>query len=1405
MKRLFLLATMVLGAMAANAQDWADITNQFVTNPNFNTSTEGWVVAYDGSTAQNYGYQSSSYSNYDIDEYVYISSFAEAWRENNGGGWWGWDEGRSLGDGSIHQTLAGVPAGTFRLEADVIAVDQSGRNNPVSGFFLFIADTQGEGTTEVATNNNKPQHFSVEYTTTTNEIVIGIRTEGCNGNWLAIDNVKLYWQGQEVKATGLSVTPKTKTISVGESFTITPTIYPANTTFKTVEWTTSDKSVAQVDANGVVTGYGSGTATIRCRLTGGSNNLASTCMVTVERIAATDKEVVVNEIQAANVDMFMDPSFNYGGWIELYNPTDKGVSLGGCYLSDDPQNLQKAQIGLFAGALPAHGYLTLWLDHYSRWAPTMIDFKLDCDGGTIYIADPDGNLITSCSYPPAISRTSYARTTDGGNQWNYTDQPTPGATNNTSTFSANRLAPPAIDHDGGMIESGLTAHVTIPQGTTLRYTTDGSTPTLINGETSTDGQFDIEMTTVLRLRLFQEGKLSSPVVTRSFIMRDRDYTLPVVSIVTADEHINGQDYGIFARGNGNGRPGNGQSTSCNWNMDWERPVNFEYFTADGQPAVNLEMGMEAAGGWSRAWAPHSSNLKTNKRYEGVNKIDYPFFADRPYTRQKSLKLRNGGNDYNNGRIKDAAIQQVVRTSGLYVETQGWNPVHEFINGQYIGLLNMREPNNKHYGYSVYGIDTDNMDQWKMSPDSGYVQQEGTRDAWEELLQLSKKASNAENYERIKQLLDIEEYINYLAVELYIGGTDWPQNNVKAFRDRNGGRFRFVLFDTDGALATTSPFTAFAGKQNYTFDLLYGVDDLYPSRRITKEIEFVTLFLNLLRNAEFKKQFIDQFCIVAGSVFDPEHVKSTINQMISHVSAGQALEGRSPNSAYDVMNALNSSRQSTLVSSMRSYLALQTSQKVALSSDTPEARLLINDLPVPTGRFNGQLFSPVTVKALAPAGKKFIGWYGQSSSTGNTLFESGSSWTYYDQGSLDGDDWTASNYDDSFWREGYAPLGYYTSDPSNGRGYKTELEYGLDANYKYPTYYFRKKVNVSKAKSTDNYTLNWVADDGFVIYVNGTEAGRYYMNNTPRPTFYDYADSFAPGNPESGTMTLDASLFREGMNTIAVEVHNNQGNSTDIYWDASLARGTEELGNLVSTEAEYKLPTSGTVTLVAAYEPLSDEEMAQSDARPVKINEVSAANDTYINDYQKKADWIELYNTTDQPIDIAGMYISDNLSKPEKVQIPANSNGAQTVIPAHGFIIIWADKQASKQQLHVDFKLDADSGCVVITAEDKSWADTLFYSPHAMQQTVGLYPDGGNMVYVMEQPTIGTTNQLSMYAAIWDEPVYDDGTVGIKQTDSDGGEQDNIIFDMAGRKVGTLKNSRQLPKGIYIINGRKVLK
>ena len=66
----------------------------------------------------------------------------------------------------------------------------------------------------------------------------------------------------------------------------------------------------------------------------------------------------------------------------------------------------------------------------------------------------------------------------------------------------------------------------------------------------------------------------------------------------------------------NGRTGNGQRTPCNWNMDWERPVNMSFIAADGTMALNQDVNLEMAGGWSRAFTPHSFKLKGNKDLGG---------------------------------------------------------------------------------------------------------------------------------------------------------------------------------------------------------------------------------------------------------------------------------------------------------------------------------------------------------------------------------------------------------------------------------------------------------------------------------------------------------------------------------------------------------------------------------------------------------------------------------------------------------------------------------------------------------------------------------------------------------------------------------------------------------------------
>lgn len=159
--------------------------------------------------------------------------------------------------------------------------------------------------------------------------------------------------------------------------------------------------------------------------------------------------------------MFIDLSFNYGGWIELYNPSEEDVTLYGCYISDDPTNPTKFKFPSRMGNVPAGGYKVIWFDHntlpsdnsMSTNAYKQVDFKLTFEGGTIYLYNPYKELILEQSYPPAITRCSYARTSDGGDTWSYTSTPTPEASNVGSLFADSQLPPPTADHDGTLFTS----------------------------------------------------------------------------------------------------------------------------------------------------------------------------------------------------------------------------------------------------------------------------------------------------------------------------------------------------------------------------------------------------------------------------------------------------------------------------------------------------------------------------------------------------------------------------------------------------------------------------------------------------------------------------------------------------------------------------------------------------------------------------------------------------------------------------------------------------------------------------------------------------------------------------------------------------------------------------------------
>jgi hypothetical protein len=162
-----------------------------------------------------------------------------------------------------------------------------------------------------------------------------------------------------------------------------------------------------------------------------------------------------------------------------------------------------------------------------------------------------------------------------------------------------------------------------------------------------------------------------------------------------------------------------------------------------------------------------------------------------------------------------------------------------------------------------------------------------------------------------------------------------------------------------------------------------------------------------------------------------------------------------------------------------------------------------------------------------------------------------------------------------------------------------------------------------------------------------------------------------------------------------------------------------------------------------------------------------------------------------------MYLSDNPKKPTKYQISKSNTQTSTIIPAHGYLIVWCDKLDPLSQLHASFKLDADGGDVLLTAADESWTDRLTYTMMTGDETVGRYPDGSQQVFTMNIPTIAKSNVYSSYVTEIEQPEIQTAIADIPMESR---QQSQQIYNLNGQAV-----QGALAPGIYIRNGRKFIK
>lgn len=179
----------------------------------------------------------------------------------------------------------------------------------------------------------------------------------------------------------------------------------------------------------------------------------------------------------------------------------------------------------------------------------------------------------------------------------------------------------------------------------------------------------------------------------------------------------------------------------------------------------------------------------------------------------------------------------------------------------------------------------------------------------------------------------------------------------------------------------------------------------------------------------------------------------------------------------------------------------------------------------------------------------------SASSQVTFIPYGSTWKYLDNGTDQGSAWRQPGFDDAAWASGASELGYGDGDEA------TVVSFGPSSTSKYITTYFRKVINITDPLAFTNFSINLEYDDGAIVYVNGAEVARARMTN---PVSYTkLADSPAIEDLVSN-FTIANTAFTPGDNVIAVEVHQQAANSSDVSFNLKLAGNDAFSASLVRT-------------------------------------------------------------------------------------------------------------------------------------------------------------------------------------------------------------------------------------------------
>lgn len=322
----------------------------------------------------------------------------------------------------------------------------------------------------------------------------------------------------------------------------------------------------------------------------------------------------------------------------------------------------------------------------------------------------------------------------------------------------------------------------------------------------------------------------------------------------------------------------------------------------------------------------------------------------------------------------------------------------------------------------------------------------------------------------------------------------------------------------------------------------------------------------------------------------------------------------------------------------------------------------------------------------------------------------------------------------------------------------------------------------------------------------------YLQSTPEftsvpPTINNVLATIVPSSTDT---VINVSAHIENSNTIYLGYRfttehkfikipmyddglHNDGNANDSVFGASI--------NLDTIQCEYYIYAENNDAGIFSPERAEHEfyyiqvNIPVAVAGQVVINEVLSSNQNGVFDeFDKRQDWIELYNTTDTLLNLYGLYLTDTVDVLNKYEIPRN-----TFINPKSYLIFWADGDSVEENdFHMPFKLSSGGETVIFSDNAGAVLDQVTFGTQRDDISYGRCPDGSGSFTTLLYPSYNTTNcsndsisRVSQLAALSIYPNPSDNSLTL-HTDYDSTESFDIINAM-----GEIVYQNQLNKSITI--------